>query len=259
MKKFAGKWHDFISTYFWGNHQSPQTLVGGTLGLLGQVPRQNELKQMHDNRVLDLLPGVGPHNLTRRRMLLSKKYNAGKSKAASQLFGPLTSSLALSALGALAGAGFARDFAADKEETGLRGAAIGAVAGGLINPVMGLIGVLRRPRTDKQQQNYQKSTGATFANYILPGVGAYNQGRSIWKMSRLNKRASEDSKVDKAIDFIANHMNPHGMVAGYFLPGVIHSFTPDKPAPTTTERVLSALLGGSLVGAVRKSLKRGGI
>lgn len=255
MKKKAGKWHDFASTYIWGNHQSPQTLAGGTIGLLKQMPEQNELKKLNDNKVLDLLPGIGPHNLTRRRLLLSKKYNAGKGKAASQLFGPLTSSLALSALGALAGAGIARDIAADTKRINWRGATIGAVAGGLINPVMGLIGVLKKPRTDKQQQNYQKSTGATFANYILPGVGAYNQGRSIRKMSRLKKRASEDSKWAKILDFIGDHMNPTGMLAGYYLPEAIHSFTPDKPAPTTTERVLSALLGGSLVGAVRKSIR----
>ena len=61
----------------------------------------------------------------------------------------------------------------------LGGAGIGAAAGvkaaQLTQKVAGIIGKLRRVRTNKQQEEYQNSKGSTVANYLLPGAAAYNR------------------------------------------------------------------------------------
>ena len=193
MRKYADVNNDLAASAITGNLVPGSNLVGGLVGLFQKSPSPEEVEKINDHPGLSWIPGVGANRYVRQRTGLSKKLGGGKGKVWSQGIGSITPSLMLTALGAIAGnvasrSNSVKKYFPDITDKGIRriGTNAGAMAGMAIgvaaNPVMALIGSIRRTRTAKEQSEYQQSVGSQIANYFVPGKAAYQRARAHKRM-----------------------------------------------------------------------------
>lgn len=197
MRKYADVNNDLAASAITGNLVPGANLVGGLVGLFQKSPSPEEVEKINDHPGLSWIPGVGANRYVRQRTGLSKKLGGSKGKVWSQGIGSITPSLILTALGAIAGnvvsrsSGVKKYFAQnnpditdkDIQRIGTNaGAMAGMTIGVATNPVMALIGSIRRTRTAQEQAEYQQSTGSQIANYFVPGKAAYQRARAHKRM-----------------------------------------------------------------------------
>lgn len=166
--------------------------VGQTVGLV-QDNNIDDVKQINKGKWWSTVPGLAGYRLGVRRKALSNKFGGHRNKLFSQKFGFLTSTSLLALIGArLANKAAADNNAQDIHQRTAQGALVGAALGGAAHIGGTLVGLLRSPRTDEQQQTYQESAPSTIFQYVIPGAAGYARGRNYRKLHQIDKELKKE-------------------------------------------------------------------
>lgn len=129
---------------------------------------------MNDSEALALVPGVAAYRNMRRVKRQTEADDGTHSRLWSQLIGPTTSTALTTGIGAAIG------HAVDKEDGALLGGLAGLGTAGVANVLAGIIAAIRRRRTPEEQRAYANSgIGTGAAEYLVPGVAAYNHFKTV--------------------------------------------------------------------------------
>lgn len=220
LQKKAGPVADVASTIGYGlipKIGPVVNAVGGGMGVADTAPTEKKEEEWDENPEMSLLPGVGAYRMQRRmkRQLVNDEGDA--PHFISQRFGTGTSLL----LAALAGAGLGGgatalgeaakgSFSATspwwqrmqaRENIG-NGASIGALGGGALALLAMLTGAgaaaVTKRRTQEEQKAYANS--GTAKEWLIPGVGTYNQWKTIGRSigdSNERKKKKKESEAEK--------------------------------------------------------------
>lgn len=154
--------------------------VGGVIGAASDKPKEEDIKKMNEQKHMSLIPGVANHRLAQRRA----KQGATTVKNISQQVGWSTSTLLVALASAIAGGAME---ATNPDPLGsvagaLKGFAIGGSASLLAHGAGTLAAGLTQTRNKRQQQQYDKSSGSTLANFLIPGYAGYNKYKSYGRL-----------------------------------------------------------------------------
>lgn len=187
--------------------------AAGYLGGLFQDPMTEEQREdmnQNDHWAKSIIPGVAGYKIQRRRRAIAKELGGGMGleKPLSEQIGPLTSSIISVLLGA-AGGGVIGANIDDVDKVGgtLEGTMMGAAAGlgavGVSHLVGTIAAAIRKRRTKQEQQEYETDTGATVANYLVPGLTTYNSYKNLGYMQgeyeeqKARRSSGKENKKDK--------------------------------------------------------------
>lgn len=150
-------------------------LAGAVTGFIQGKPSKAELNKMDEHPGRSWLPGVGAYRLTRKNLDAIENDKARSTQLAEgvgMIASPLLLALAAGGIGAATG--------------GIDGAAAGAAIGGLAGAgtqaVGSLIGLLRKRRTQREQEQADRNM-SLLAN-LIPGVAGYRQARRLPSLTR---------------------------------------------------------------------------
>lgn len=189
MAKLAAVPSEAISHFGYGHIPllgSFLTLPGVATGLLSGAYTPEEQIGAAGAGLTNLIPSVGSHRMMRRLLTASQETQAPaeSSGLASEVVGPITSSLLAAGLGAALGGLTSRS--RRKGEAMMTGAGIGSTAGAAANLLGLLASALTKRRSREEMEKYDRSP--QLLNWLVPGMGTYN----------LAKRLGYSKKYDEA-------------------------------------------------------------
>ena len=201
-----------------GNIGTTANDTGTLLGLFGGSAPTLEEVAKQENDYYGYIPGNAARRLMLRRRMVNRELKGKPSVIYGEHFGRNTSTLlatlGLAGLGSLVGSRYGNT--AEERR-------FGAGAGGILGGIGGLLGSaighgigfasagLTRPRSNKEQQEYERT--GSWANWLVPGAGIYNEYKSLGVSNRMVKEYLEkqqkkkDNETEKDADMIKKSFN----------------------------------------------------
>lgn len=201
-----------------GNIGTTANDTGTLLGIFGGSAPTLEEVAKQENDYYGYIPGNAARRLMLRRRMVNRELKGNPSVIYGEHFGRNTSTLlatlGLAGLGALIGSQTGNN--SDERR-------FGAGVGGILGGVGGLLGSaighgigfasagLTRPRSNKEQQEYERT--GSWANWLVPGAGIYNEYKSLGVSNRMVKEYLEkqqkkkDKETEKDADMIKKSFN----------------------------------------------------
>lgn len=173
--------------------------MGGAIGGLISDP---EKEKNPKTDVLSLVPGVGNYRLSQRSRRVMDESNRrgarGTANLVAEAVGPVTSSIIGAGTGGVLGGALGSLKRDAFGRTGVvPGAAVGAIAGGVLPVLIGSIAAgIRRKRT-LDEQAAADTKGRAVAKYLVPGLAQYDSFKRLGASSHLDDKSKKTDKKEK--------------------------------------------------------------
>lgn len=207
LVKHAGPIHDEMIGMMGAHLFGPVNDIADVAGTIAGIREKNltseELKQLNDNSVTSLVPGVTAYRRARRRKLLHDLVakDGAKSSAKIQL-SELLGTPVTAVGGALVGAGIGDVLSrfgtrgkskAEQQMARSLSRGFGAAAGATVPiGIAALAALARRRRTLTEQADYENNPKTPMKNMLIPGLALYNHYKGIGATDHLTGMTDED-------------------------------------------------------------------